>query len=209
MVNMDVFQAIKQRKSVREYTGEGIKEENVYKLLESTRLAPSAKNLQPFELIVITDPVMKEKMVSVCHGQMFVEDASLIIIGLIENSKWSEVDLTISLDHLSLEAVELGLGTCWIGSFDSEKIDEYIKIPEGYEPFIIMTVGHPDDDSHSPTKKAIEELVRWIEPEIEETEKIEDDEDVSEKKTEEETEESQDDKNKEKNRDSGSLFKDH
>lgn len=164
---MDVFQAIKERKSVREYTGEPIPEEKLEKLLQAARLAPSAKNLQPWEIIVVTDPQTKKDLVGVCQGQMFVEDAGAVIIGLVEDTKWSEIDLTISLDHLTLAAVEQGLGTCWIGSFSSNKLKSLIDIPEDLEPFILMTVGHPDDDSHSPTKKAVEELVRWVEPEVE------------------------------------------
>lgn len=168
---MDVFQAIKKRKSVREYTGELISEGNLNKLLQSTRMAPSAKNLQPWQIIVVIDFETKKELVGICHGQMFIEDAGAVIIGLVEDTKWSEIDLTISLDHLSLEAVELGLGTCWIGSFNKKRLKELIKIPDGYEPFILMTVGHPDDDSQSPTKKAVGELVRWIEPKDDELEK--------------------------------------
>ena len=212
---MDVFQAIKKRKSVRGYTGESISEEDMNKLLQSARMAPSAKNLQPWQIIVVTDTETKKELVGICHGQMFVEDAAAVIIGLVEDTKWSEIDLTISLDHLSLQAVELGLGTCWIGSFDTEKLKELIKIPDGYEPFILMTVGHPDDDSHSPTKKAVEELVRWIEPEREVIEDIEEgDHDEETSKDEENQDEilekgSEKNENKKKEGDSSGLFKDH
>lgn len=221
---MDVFQAIKKRKSVRDYTGEPISEEDMSKLLQSARMAPSAKNLQPWEIIVVTDFETKEELVGICQGQMFVEDAGAVIIGLVEDTKWSEIDLTISLDHLSLEAVELGLGTCWIGSFNTKKLKELIKFPDGYEPFIMMTVGHPDDDSHSPTKKAVDELVRWIEPETEVEDEIEKGEDIEEEigetskdNKEEPTDEENHDidsedeskENEKKKEDSSGLFKDH
>jgi len=218
---MDVFQAIKKRKSVRDYTGEPISEEDMSKLLQSARKAPSAKNLQPWQIIVVTDFETKKELVGICQGQMFVEDAGAVIIGLVEDTKWSEIDLTISLDHLSLEAVELGLGTCWIGSFNTKKLKELIKIPDDFEPFILMTVGHPDDDSHSPTKKAVEELVRWIEPETkveDEIEKEDDSEeeieeiskDYEEKSTDEvdQNKDSKDNENK-KEEDSSSLFEHH
>ncbi|MFP4050305.1 MAG: nitroreductase family protein [Thermoplasmata archaeon] len=219
---MDVFQAIKERKSVRSYTGAPISEENMYKLLQAARNAPSAKNLQPWQIIVVTDFKTKQKLVGVCHGQMFIEDAGAVIIGLVEDTKWSEIDLTISLDHLSLEAVELELGTCWIGSFNSEKLKELIKIPDGYEPFILMTVGHPNDDSHSPTKKAVEEIVRWIEPDNEKAEEsYEDNEKIKElsksdddKLLDEENQnkdfedESEEKNNKKEKKDSNSLFED-
>ncbi|MFW5927860.1 MAG: nitroreductase family protein, partial [Thermoplasmatota archaeon] len=132
----------------------------------------------------------------------------------VEDTKWSEIDLTISLDHLSLEAVELGLGTCWIGSFNTKKLKEFIKIPEGYEPFILMTVGHPDDDSESPTKKAVEELVRWIEAENEFEEKKQEIDENKEDPTDEEnidknSIEDSEESNKKKERGSDSIFEDH
>jgi len=189
---MDVFQAIKERKSVREYTGEGISDKDLNKLLQSARMAPSAKNLQPWQIIVVTDFETKKELVGVCQGQMFIEDAGAVIIGLVEDTKWSEIDLAISLDHLSLEAVELGLGTCWIGSFNSDKLKEIIQIPSRFEPFVLMTVGYPDDDSHSPTKKAVEELVRWIEPQPEDVNEVEEDITEEEKEAKIKQEESSD-----------------
>ncbi len=194
---MDVFQAIKERKSVRGYTGEEISDEDLNKLLQSARMAPSAKNLQPWQIIVVTDFETKKELVGVCQGQMFIEDAGAVIIGLVEDTKWSEIDLAISLDHLSLEAVELGLGTCWIGSFNLDKLKEIIEIPSQFEPFVLMTIGHPDDDSHSPTKKAVEELVRWIEPKPDDVKEVEEEITEEEKEAKTKQEESSDQENSE------------
>ncbi len=159
---MNVFEAMKERRSVRAYTGEPIDKEDIEKMVEAARIAPSAKNLQPWRLIVVQDPGLLEELVPVCMGQNFVADAGALIVGLVDNSKWADVDLSIALDHLSLEAVELGYGTCWIGAFKKEGILRELDVPEDHEPLVCMTVGVPDDVGDSPTKKAVDELVDWV-----------------------------------------------
>ncbi len=159
---MDVFEAISERKSIREYEGEPIDQDDMEKMVESARHAPSANNLQPWKLVVVQDPKLLEELVSVCHGQQFVKDAGALVVGLIEEAKWAEVDLSIAMDHLSLEAVELGYGTCWIGAFYKEKLEEKLGVGNNYEAFVCMTVGVPDEVPEQPTKKSLEELVDWI-----------------------------------------------
>lgn len=159
---MDVFDAIEERRSVRAYKGEPIEKEHVEKIVEAARLAPSANNLQPWKLIVVQDPYVLDDLVPVCMSQSFVGDAGALIVGLVDGSKWSEVDLIIAMDHLCLEAVELGYGTCWIGAFKEEGIRRELDVPEDYEPLVCMTVGVPDSEGSSPTKKSIDELVDWV-----------------------------------------------
>lgn len=159
---MDVFDAIKERRSIRRYDRKPVKKDDIEKMVEAARLAPSAKNLQPWKLVIVQDPMLLEELVPICQGQEFVSEAGALVIGMIDGSKWSTIDLTIAMDHLSLEAVELGYGTCWIGSFDKEDLEENLDLPEGYEPVICMTVGVPKTKPESPTKKTVEELVEWV-----------------------------------------------
>jgi len=159
---MDVFEAIKKRRSIRRYKGEPIEKEDIEKMVEAARSAPSAKNLQPWRLVVVQDPNILEELVPICYGQEFVSECGAFIVGMIDGSKWSKIDLTIAIDHLSLEAVELGYGTCWIGSFDKDGLKRKLDLPEGYESVVCMTVGIPDEKPRSPTKKSIEELVDWV-----------------------------------------------
>ncbi len=160
---MDVLEAIKRRGSVRAYTGNAIEQEDLDKMLEAARQAPSAKNLQPWKFVVVIDPRLLPKLVPACHNQAFVKDAGAFIIGLVDDEKWAKTDIAIALDHLSLEAVELGYGTCWIGSFDENALKEMVEIPENYDVEICMTVGVPDEKPRSPTKKNLDELVEWVE----------------------------------------------
>lgn len=159
---MDVFEAVKKRRSIRRYKGKPIEKEDIEKMVEAARLAPSAKNLQPWKLVIVQDPEVLEELVTPCQGQEFVSESGAFIVGMVDNSKWSEVDLTIAMDHLSLEAVELGYGTCWIGAFDKDGLEKKLDLPENYEPLVCMTVGVPAERSEPPTKKTVEELVKWV-----------------------------------------------
>ncbi len=159
---MDVFDAIKERRSIRRYTGEPIEKDDIEKMVEAARLAPSAKNLQPWKLVIIQHPKVLEELVPICQGQEFVSESGAFIIGMVEGTKWSEIDLTIAMDHLSLEAVELGYGSCWIGAFDKDGVKNKFDLPEDHEPLVCMTVGVPEKKPEPPTKKAIDELVDWV-----------------------------------------------
>lgn len=157
-----MFEAVKERSSIRAYKGEPIEKEHLEKMVEAAREAPSAKNLQPWKLIIVQDPEVLDDLVPVFMSQSFVRDAGALVVGLVDRSKWSEVDLTIGMDHLCLEAVELGYGTCWIGAFKEEELKKELEVPEYYEPLVCMTVGVPEEAGSSPTKKSVDELVEWV-----------------------------------------------
>ncbi len=156
---MDVFEAIENRHSVRGYTGRPIPREDLDMLFRAARDAPSAKNLQPWRFIAVTDRRMLKELVPVCHNQGFVEDAGALVVGITEDEKWSVVDLAIALDHLSLAATALGLGTCWIGAFHPDEMGEKLGVPDHYAVTMCMTVGYPSTKGKSPTKKSVSELV--------------------------------------------------
>ncbi|MFW6304487.1 MAG: nitroreductase family protein [Candidatus Saliniplasma sp.] len=158
---MDVMKAIKERQSVRNYTGENISKTDLIKLLKAAREAPSAKNLQPWELIVITDNSLKKNIVEDFYNQSFVADAGAIIIGLTEKEKWADIDLAIALDHLSLAATENGMATCWLGAFKPDVLKNKLDIPDEYKITVCMAVGYPKNTDSTPVKKSVHELVSW------------------------------------------------
>ncbi len=81
---------------------------------------------------MVNDKKLKEELVPICKNQKFVEECSVFLVAVEDPSqKWSKVDCTIMMDHISLEAVNNGLGTCWIGAFDKDKVGRILKVPEG------------------------------------------------------------------------------
>ena len=162
---MDVTTAIRTRRSIRKYKKKEIPENVLKEVLEAARLAPSAANRQAWELVVVKDPKLKAELVPVCKNQKFVEDCSVFLAGLEDpEQKWSKVDITIMMDHMTLAAHEKGLGTCWICNFDARKCSRILEIPAHIEPMVYLPLGYPaDEEKNSPrhkVRKKMEEIVR-------------------------------------------------
>jgi len=161
---MSVFDTIKDRRSIRVYKGERIPKDKLEKLLEAARLAPSAANRQNWKFIVVENEQIKNQLVIACNNQAFVGTASHVIAGIGDSSqKWHQVDLAIALEHVVLEAVELELGTCWIGAFNEDEVKKILKIPQDKKVVALLTVGVPAESPAARPRKAMEEIVAYNE----------------------------------------------
>jgi nitroreductase len=161
---MSVFDAIKDRRSIRTYKDEDIPKDRLDKLMEAARLAPSAGNRQIWKFIVVENEQIKKQLVTACNNQAFVGTASLVIAGTGDSDqKWHQVDLAIALEHIVLEAVELGLGSCWIGAFNEEEVKRILKIPQDKKVVALLTVGIPAESPATRPRKAQEEIVAFNE----------------------------------------------
>ncbi len=161
---MGVFDTIKDRRSIRTYKGERIPKDKLDKLLEAARLAPSAGNGQNWKFIVVENENIKNQLVTASNNQAFVGTASHVIAGIGDPAKkWHQVDLAIALEHIVLEAVELGLATCWIGAFNEDEVNKILKIPQDKKIVALLTVGIPAESPASRPRKALEEIVAYNE----------------------------------------------
>jgi len=162
---MDVFEAIKNRRSVRAYQDRPIPEHITHTLLSAIRYAPSGCNLQPWHFVLVKDTQLRQKLAEACAKQMWIAQAPLIIaacgfpkrayqkIGGSRNC--AEIDVTIALDHLSLAAVEQGLGSCWIGAFDEQQVKSLLAVPDDAQVVALMTIGYPaSTDLNHPVSEA-------------------------------------------------------
>jgi nitroreductase len=157
---MDVTTAIRTRRSVRKYLRKDIPENVLKELLEAARQAPSAANRQAWELIVVKDPELKAGVVALCKNQKFIDECSVFLVALEDpQQKWSRVDVSIMMDHITLAAHEKGLGTCWIGAFDKDKVGSFLHVPPNRSVAVCMTVGYPDEAPEARPRKSLEELV--------------------------------------------------
>lgn len=161
---MGVFDTIKDRRSIRTYKDERIPKDKLEKLLEAARLAPSAGNRQNWKFIVVENEQIKNQLVTASNNQVFVGTASHVIAGIGDSAqKWHQVDLSIALEHIVLEAVELGLGTCWIGAFNEEEVKKILKIPQDKKVVALLTVGVPAESPAAKPRKALKEIVAYNE----------------------------------------------
>lgn len=166
---MDVKEAIERRYSVRAYKPDLVPRESLNRVLEAGRLAPSARNQQEYRFIVVQDPGKRKQLGEAAAGQSFVGQAPVVIVAVSLNPDYLmscevpayTVDLSIAVDHMTLAAVEEGLGTCWIGAFSQEKVKEILEIPQQYKVAILFPLGFPADEPKEKVRKEIEDLVSF------------------------------------------------
>jgi nitroreductase len=155
VLNMNVLDAIRTRKSVRRYLNKAVEEDKLLAVLEAGRLAPSASNRQEWRFIIVKDTETKKKLAEAANSQSFVAEASVVIAACAETDEHVmsggqacyPIDVAIALDHMTLAAVELGLGTCWIGAFDEGKVKEILGVPAEIRVVVLMPLGYPYDSS--------------------------------------------------------------
>jgi nitroreductase len=157
---MGVFDTIKDRRSIRTYKGKRIPTDKLEKLLKAARLAPSAGNEQHWKFIIVENEKIKNQLVTASNNQAFIGTASHVIVGIGDpTKKWHQVDLAIALEHIVLEAVEIGLGTCWIGAFNEDEVNKILKIPQDKKIVALLTVGIPAESPAAKPRKALEEII--------------------------------------------------
>lgn len=152
---MDVFEAIKGRKSIRGFVPEPIKDEDLEKILEAGIAAPSAGNCQPWEFVIVKDLKNKQKLVQAARGQSFLAEAPVVVVicadvnrsasryGERGSSLYSIQDTAAVAQNIHLAAYALGYGTCWVGAFDEKAVAEAIKAPDGIRPLVMIPIGRP------------------------------------------------------------------
>jgi nitroreductase len=164
-----LINSIRQRFSVRKFLDKPVEDDKLQEILSAARLAPSAGNIQPYHFVVINDPAKKTKLSDICKGQKFVSEAPLSIAVCASNTDYVmtcgqaayTVDATIAAEHINLQAVELGLGTCWIGAFHHDQLAELINLPQDYKIVTILPIGYPAITKGSRNLKSVEELVSY------------------------------------------------
>lgn len=165
---MNVFDAIKTRRSVRSYLPKPIEDEKLMQLLEAARLAPGAKVEQDFMIVIVTDESLKNELVPACKGQGFVGEAPAVLVMCSTNDRTMlcgqpvrPIDCSIALSFMLLEAQELGIGMCWLGWFDPDEVKKILSIPKEYTVFAVVPMGYPANTGYPTSRKAINELVRY------------------------------------------------
>ena len=175
---MTFQELINHRQSVRKYREKPVEPWKIEKIIEAVHIAPSACNSQPWKLIIVDEPDLKNEVAKATFSKtvafnkfaveapviavLVIEKAKLIaqIGGSIKNQEYPMYDIGIAAAHFCLQAEELGLGTCMIGWFDQKKIQQLLKIPEKRKVGLIITLGYPPEDykMRNKIRKPVEEI---------------------------------------------------
>ena len=164
---MELKEAIKTRKSIREYEETPIPEDKLLRVLEAARLAPSGGNRQPWQFIVVRDRQRRQELAKVSGGQAHVAQAPVVIAAVATMPEMVmkcgvpayAVDLAIAVDHMTLAAVDEGLGTCWIGAFSQEAARDILKVPGSCRIVALFPLGFPKQPGRPKTRKSLDEIV--------------------------------------------------
>ena len=164
---MKLKEIIEKRESVRNYEDRPVPKEKLERILGAARLAPSASNRQAWKFIVVKEKNRRRKLAEAANGQTFVGQASIVIIAVATRPEHImscgvpsyPVDLAIALDHMTLAAVDEGLGTCWIGAFSQDKVKKLLDIPKQYKVVALLPLGFPAEKRRMKMRKSLEEII--------------------------------------------------
>lgn len=162
---------LKKRYSVRAYKPDPIGDETLKQILEAINSAPSAGNLQAYEVVVVRDPEKKQQLAKAAWGQWFIAQAPVVLVFVANTERnrfrygrrgeelYSLQDATIACTFAHLAAVASGLGSCWIGAFDDDAVRQVIGAPQNMRPVAILPIGVPADMPEPKERRPLSDLV--------------------------------------------------
>lgn len=167
---MDVFEAVKTRRSIRKYADKPVEKDKLLKILEAARLSPSASNNQPWHFVVISDKAIVESLLPAYTREWFVKAPVVIVACSYPDEAWSrmdgesywKVDSAIAVENMVLVAHEAGLGTCWVAAFDESKVKDALGIPKEVRIIAMLPLGYPAEQKGEVTdRKALDEIIHY------------------------------------------------
>ncbi|RAP53251.1 MAG: nitroreductase [Methanosphaera sp. rholeuAM270] len=167
---MSVLDIMEERYSVRGYLDRDVEEEKLNKILRAAQIAPTGVNAQAFKIFVIDTKKHEEDLKKIGRWDWFTEAPYIIAVAAKPADAWTrwdgkniaEIDATIVMDHIILEATELGLGTCYIAAFNREPLVELLGLSDEYEPVLLTPIGYPNAEPRGTDRKSIDELVEFL-----------------------------------------------
>ena len=164
---MELLPEIVQRRSVRSFTSKPVDKDQVERILEAARLAPSAKNRQEWRFVVIQKKEVRQKIMEAAFSQDYVGQAPLIIAVCTTNIDYRmpngqasyPIDLAIASTHIVLQAVHEGLGTCCITTFDEQEVREILTVPFSMRVVLLVLISHPDGVTEPTPRKPLKQVI--------------------------------------------------
>jgi nitroreductase len=154
---MDIFKAIQSRRSCRKFPEKVVEFEKISLMLEAASHAPSAGNLQQWKFIVVNEKGVIQKLARHTFGQHWLDKAPVVIAvcshcekcamhyGKRGSELYSIQNTAAAIENMLLIATGLGLGTCWVGAFETEKIKSVLAIPGNINIHALIAVGYPGE----------------------------------------------------------------
>ena len=170
---MEFEKLIKVRRSIRAFKSKPIEEEKLKKILMAANLAPSAGNLQAYEIYVVKDSKLKRMLSRASFDQEFIAEAPIVLVfcanpprsairyGKRGEELYSIQDATIATTFAMLMASDLGLGNVWVGAFDEEEVKRILNLPRYLRPVAILPIGYPAEQPEFVGRRRLEDIVHY------------------------------------------------
>jgi nitroreductase len=171
---MDVLDAIELRRSIRGFTSQPVEAEKLQKILEAANLAPSAGNLQSYEIYVVTDAKKRDGLSCASMAQDFLLQSPVVLAFCTDPARaqsyfterginlFTIQDATIACSFAMLAAVSLGLGCVWVGTLDEKAVRAILGAPDGQIPVVLLPIGYPDYEPEPRERRPLDEIVHWV-----------------------------------------------
>jgi len=163
---MTILEVMRRRYSCRAYQDKAIEQDKLDTIFEAARLAPSAMNTQDWRFVVVTDKEIRRRVAEHTNRPEVFRKAGAIIAACSNSDHVMRcgqaigpIDVAIALEHIALQAAESGLATCWIGSFDTDKVRAILDIPADVAIIELMAIGYPADSKKQTQREPIEKIV--------------------------------------------------
>lgn len=172
---MEFFAVVQARHSVRAFEKRPVEEEKLQRLLQAANAAPSAGNMQAYEIFIVRSAAIRSQLARAAYGQRFIDEAPVALVflanpdrsavryGLRGAELYCIQDATIACAFVHLGATAFGLGATWVGAFDEEKTHRALGSPAGLRPVAILPIGYPAEEVLSPTpRRSLDDLAHEV-----------------------------------------------
>ena len=160
----EALKIIKERRCVRKFTDKEIDKDILKEIVDAARLAPSARNEQPWEFVVITQKDILKKLAEAKVYGYFIQDAAACIVVFCKDTKYFLEDGCNASENILLAAKSFGIGGCWVaghGKDYEESVKQVCGVPEGYHLISILPLGYPAEHPEPHDKRELEEVLHW------------------------------------------------
>ena len=176
MATMDFFQTVRARQSVRAYQAKVIEPEKLEIILTAANQAPSAGNLQAYEILVVRDRPTLRQLAQVALNQSFIAQAAVVLVFCADSPRsaakygaagerlYSVQDATIAAAYAELAATALGLAACWVGAFDEKEVAKLLGLRAGLRPLVLLPIGWPAEQPPRTPRRALGDIAREHQP---------------------------------------------
>jgi len=167
---MEFFETLRKRYSARCYQPRAVSEADLQRILQAANDAPSAGNLQAYDIVVVRDAVRRRQLAKAALDQDFIAQAPVALVFLANpyynRHRYGErgarlyalQDATIACAHAQLAATALGLATCWVGAYDDEAVERIVGASSPMQPVAILPIGYAADAPVQRSRRRLDEL---------------------------------------------------